>query len=152
MHKTIISDTSCFIILTNINELDILHKVYQKILTTQEIAIEYGEALPEWVEIVTVKDKYRQQLLEMQIDKGESSAIALAIETPDSIVILDDYKARKIAQQLGIIYTGTIGVIIKAKLKEIIPSIKPLLEKIKQTDFRLSSEIELLALKEAKEL
>ena len=79
MHKTIISDTSCFIILTNINELDILHKVYQKILTTQEIAIEYGEALPEWVEIVTVKDKYRQQLLEMQIDKGESSAIALAL-------------------------------------------------------------------------
>lgn len=152
MHKTIISDTSCFIILTNINELDILHKVYQKILTTQEIAIEYGEALPEWVEIVTVKDKYRQQLLEMQIDKGESSAIALALETPNSIVILDDYKARKIAQQLGIIYTGTIGVIIKAKLKEIIPSIKPLLEKIKQTDFRLSSEIELLALKEAKEL
>ena len=152
MHKTIISDTSCFIILTNINELDILHKVYQKILTTQEIAIEYGEALPEWVEIVTVKDKYRQQLLEMQIDKGESSAIALAIETPDSTVILNDYKARKIAQQLGIIYTGTIGVIIKAKLKEIIPSIKPLLEKIKQTDFRLSSEIELLALKEAKEL
>lgn len=152
MHKTIISDTSCFIILTNINELDILHKVYQKILTTQEIAIEYGEALPEWVEIVTVKDKYRQQLLEMQIDKGESSAIALALETPDSTVILDDYKARKIAQQLGIIYTGTIGVIIKAKLKEIIPSIKPLLEKIKQTDFRLSSEIELLALKEAKEL
>ena len=152
MHKTIISDTSCFIILTNINELDILHKVYQKILTTQEIAIEYGEALPEWVEIVTVKDKYRQQLLEMQIDKGESSAIALAIETPDSTVILDDYKARKIAQQLGIIYTGTIGVIIKAKLKEIIPSIKPFLEKIKQTDFRLSSEIEFLALKEAKEL
>lgn len=152
MHKTIISDTSCFIILTNINELDILHKVYQKILTTQEIAIEYGEALPEWVEIVTVKDKYRQQLLEMQIDKGESSAIALALETPDSTVILDDYKARKIAQQLGIIYTGTIGVIIKAKLKEIIPSIKPILEKIKQTDFRLSSEIEFLALKEAKEL
>lgn len=152
MHKTIISDTSCFIILTNINELDILHKVYQKILTTQEIAIEYGEALPEWVEIVSVKDKYRQQLLEMQIDKGESSAIALALETPDSTVILDDYKARKIAKQLGIIYTGTIGVIIKAKLKEIIPSIKPLLEKIKQTDFRLSSEIELLALKEAKEL
>lgn len=152
MHKTIISDTSCFIILTNINELDILHKVYQKILTTQEIAIEYGEALPEWVEIVSVKDKYRQQLLEMQIDKGESSAIALALETPDSTVILDDYKARKIAKQLGIIYTGTIGVIIKAKLKEIIPSIKPLLEKIKQTYFRLSSEIELLALKEAKEL
>lgn len=59
----------------------------------------------------------------MQIDKGESSAIALALETPGSTVILDDYKARKIADQLGINFTGTIGVIIKAKLKGIIPSI-----------------------------
>jgi predicted nucleic acid-binding protein len=87
----------------------------------------------------------------MQIDKGESSAIALALETPDSTIILDDYKARKIAGQLGLIFTGTIGVIIKAKLNGIIPSIKPLLEKIKQTDFRLSAEIELQALKEARE-
>ena len=152
MHRTIISDTSCFIILTNINELDILYKVYGKIVTTIDIAIEYGDALPEWVEIETVSDKYRQQLLELQIDKGESSAIALALEKPGSTVILDDYKARKIAQQLGIIYTGTLGVIIKAKLKGIIPSIKPILEKIKLTDFRLSPEIELMALKEAKEL
>ena len=152
MHKTIISDTSCFIILTNIDELNILQKVYGKIVTTIDIAIEFGDALPEWVEIETVTDKYKQQLLEMQIDKGESSALALALESPNSLVILDDYKARKIAQQLGIIYTGTIGVIIKAKLQGIIPSIKPLIEKIKQTDFRLSSEIELLALKEAEEL
>ena len=151
MHKTIISDTSCFIILTNIGELELLYKVYGQIVTTLDIATEYGEMLPEWVEIVTVKDKYRQQLLEMQIDKGESSAIALALETPDSTMILDDYKARKIAHQLGLIFTGTIGVIIKAKLKGVIPSIKPLLEKIKQTDFRLSAEIELQALKEANE-
>ena len=151
MPKTIISDTSCFIILTNIGELELLHKVYGQVLTTIDIATEYGEPLPDWVEIATVTDKYTQQLLEMQIDKGESSAIALALETPDSTVILDDYKARKIAQQLGLTYTGTMGVIIKAKLKGIISSIKPLLEKIKQTDFRLSPEIELQALKEANE-
>lgn len=151
MPKTIISDTSCFIILTNIGELDLLRKVYGQIITTIEIATEYGETLPEWVEIQTIVDKYRQQLLEMQIDKGESSAIALALETPNCTVILDDYKARKIAERLGINITGTIGVIIKAKLKGIIPSIKPLLEKIKQTDFRLSSDLELLALKEAQE-
>lgn len=75
----------------------------------------------------------------------------MALETPDSTIILDDYKARKIADQLGLIFTGTIGVIIKAKLTGVIPSIKPLIEKIKQTDFRLSAEIELLALKEANE-
>ncbi|MEY4538256.1 MAG: hypothetical protein RLZZ306_13 [Bacteroidota bacterium] len=151
MPKTIISDTSCFIILSNIGELELLHKVYGEIITTIDIAIEYGETLPDWVEIKAVKDNYKQQLLELQIDKGESSAIALALEIPESMVILDDYKARKIASRLGINYTGTIGVIIKAKLKGIIPSIKPILEKIKQTNFRISIEIELQALKEANE-
>ena len=43
-------------------------------------------------------------------------------------------------------------IIIKAKLENIIPSIKPLLEKIKQTNFRISPEIELQAYKEAKEI
>jgi hypothetical protein len=151
MPKAIISDTSCFIILTNIGELELLHKVYGQIITTPEIAEEFGETIPEWVEILSATDKFRQQILEMQIDKGESSAIALALEMSDSTVILDDFKARKIAEQLGLTYTGTIGVIIKAKLTGKIPSIKPLLEKIKQTDFRLSAEIELLALKEANE-
>jgi predicted nucleic acid-binding protein len=151
MPKTIISDTSCFIVLKNIDELELLHKLYGKIITTPEIESEYGEVFPEWVEIKVAKDKYRQQLLEMQIDKGESSAIALALETEDCALISDDYKARKIAAQLGLIYTGKIGVIIKAKLKGVIPSIKPFLKKIKQTDFRLSDELELLALKEANE-
>lgn len=151
MPKAIISDTSCFIILTNIGELELLQKVYGQILTTPEIAAEFGEPLPEWVEIASVKDKYRQTILELQIDKGESSAIALALETPDSVVILDDYKARKIAERLGITLTGTLGVIVRAKLNGTILSVKPLIEKIKQTDFRLSAEIEAQAVKEAGE-
>lgn len=151
MPKTIISDTSCFIILTKIGELELLHKVYGEIITTIEIATEYGEPLPKWIQIKKATDPSKQQLLELQIDQGESSAIALALETPNCTVILDDYKARKIATKLGILYTGTIGVIIKAKLSGKIPSIKPLLKKIKQTNFRLSNEIEIQALKEAKE-
>jgi len=151
MRKTIISDTSCLIVLSNIGQLDLLQNVYGQIQTTIEIAMEFGEPLPIWIEIKEVNDKYRQQLLELQIDKGESSAIALAMETPSSTLILDDSKARKIANQLGLIYTGTIGIIVKAKLLGIIPSIKPVLSKIKETDFRLSSEIELQALKEANE-
>jgi len=137
--------------LTNVGELDLLQKVYGQIVTTPEIAAEFGEPLPEWVEIAEVKDKYRQTILELQIDKGESSAIALALETPASVVILDDYKARKIAERLGVTFTGTIGVIIKTKLNGVVPSVKPIIEKIKQTDFRLSAEIESQALKEADE-
>ncbi len=151
MPKTIISDTSCLIILTNIGELELLHNLYGQITTTLDIATEYGETLPEWVEIVSVADKSKQRLLELQIDKGESSAIALALETPGSTIILDDNKARKIATQLGLTFTGTIGIVVKAKLQGLIPSIKPIIAKIKQTNFRLSAEIELQALKQANE-
>jgi len=97
------------------------------------------------------KEPYRQQLLEMQIDKGEASAIALALETSDNIIILDDWKARKLAERLGLSVTGTLGVIIKAKNNGIIPTIKPYLDKIRETNFRISEELEQIALKEANE-
>ncbi len=151
MRKIIIADTSCFIVLTNIGELDLLQKVYGQIITTPTVAAEYGELLPAWVTLETVQDKYRQQILEMQVDKGEASALALAIETADSILIVDDYRARKAADKLGIKYTGTIGVIIKAKITGLIPSIKPLLGKIKQTNFRITDDVEQQALREASE-
>jgi predicted nucleic acid-binding protein len=151
MHKTIISDTSCLIILTNIGELDLLKRVYGQIITTSDIEKEFGEKLPDWIMIENVKDQSTQRILELQIDKGESSAISLALELSNSTLILDDFKARKIAQQLGLSVTGTIGVIVKAKLNGIIPSIKPYIEKIKETNFRISDEIEIQALKQAEE-
>ena len=146
MPRTVIADTSCLIVLTNIGELELLRKIYGNIVTTRYVAAEYDEPLPEWIEITPVADSRKQQLLEFQLDPGESSAIALALETPDSTIILDDYKARKIAAQLGLSYTGTIGVIIRAKLRGVIPTVRPLLAKIKQTNFHLSVELEQQAL------
>lgn len=75
----------------------------------------------------------------------------MAIELTDSVVILDDYKARKIAESLGIQIIGTIGVIIAAKKQGVIESIKPYLQKIRQTNFRISEEIEKRALEESGE-
>lgn len=151
MHKTIISDTSCFILLSRIGELELLEKIYGVVVTTSEVATEFGQPLPDWVEIKSANDSYRQQILEVQIDKGEASAIALALETRDCTLILDDLKARKLAERLGLHITGTIGVIVKAKLNGIIESVKPCLLKIRETDFRLSDELEEQALKEANE-
>ena len=151
MRRTIISDASCFIILSNIGEMDLLRGVYSEIVTTPEIADEFGKQLPEWVVISEVKDTTCKNVLKLQIDEGESSAIALALETPNSTLILDDHKARKIAHSLGLPYIGTIGVIVNAKLLGIISSIKPILDKIKATNFRLSAEVEQKALLAAKE-
>jgi len=152
MRKVVISDTSCLIILDKIGELDLLYKLYGTVFTTPQIAEEFGDELPFWVEIKEVFDKQKIKLLETNLDKGEASAIALAMEYENSLLILDDHKARKLALQLELIYTGTIGIIIAAKKKQIISSIKPIIEKIKQTNFHITVELELQALKEADEL
>lgn len=151
MPKVIISDTSCLIILSKIGELDLLRQLYQTVIITDKIQLEYGEQLPDWIIVQQAKDHYKQQLLEMQVDIGEASAIALALEISGSIIILDDWKARKLAERLGLSVTGTIGVIVKAKKKGIISTIKPYLNKIKETNFRISEELEQIALKEANE-
>jgi predicted nucleic acid-binding protein len=125
--------------------------LYKKIVTTTEIAQEFGENLPYWVEIIPVSDKAKQELLEMQIDRGEASAIALALECENPFLIIDDFKARKVAHNLKLNHTGTIGVIVAAKQRGIINSIKPILKKIKETNFRISADLELQALLQAKE-
>ena len=51
MHKAIIADTSCLISLDKIGELEILNKLFGTIITTTEVAVEFGQPLPTWVEI-----------------------------------------------------------------------------------------------------
>jgi predicted nucleic acid-binding protein len=151
MPKTIISDTSCLIVLSGIGELGLLYVLYGGILATPEIAEEFGEPLPTWVDVRPVHDRVRQRILETQLDLGESSALALALETPKSLLILDDAKARKLAAQLNLEYTGTLGVIVKAKQKGHLPLVAPLLDKMKRRGFYLSTETEQQALAAAGE-
>ncbi len=142
MQKTIVSDTSCLILLEKIGELELLHNVFGEILITQNIADEYGLTLPKWITIQNPTDQKYQKTLETSVDKGEASAIALAVELTDCLLIIDDLKGRNLAETLGIKITGTFGLILEAKLSGKIDSVKPLLEKIKQTDFHFSKNIE----------
>jgi len=137
-YNVVIADTSCFILLDKINELDLLRKVFRTIVTTENIAKEFNKTLPNWVVVKTVVNKEYLALLQLEVDDGEASAIALAIEESKSLLIIDDNKARKLAAKLNLSFTGTMGVILKAKQEGIIESIKPLIEKIQQTNFRFS--------------
>lgn len=150
-YSIVIADTSCFILLDKINELDLLQKVFKTVTTTKEIANEFNKPLPTWVTIQAATNHRYAELLEIEIDKGEASAIALALETNDSLLILDDQKARKLAERLKLKYTGTLGVLLKAKERDILPAIKPLLQKIQQTNFRFSEKVFSEILREANE-
>ena len=102
MQKVIISDTSCLILLDKIGELKLLNKLFGQIIITQEIAGEFKKELPDWFTIQEPTNKTYQKILEASLDKGEASAIAFAIEQTDCLLIIDDYKGRKYAEQLGI--------------------------------------------------
>lgn len=147
----IISDTSCLIILNKVGELELLKKIGGKVYVTPIIQKEFGHILPEWILISNPSNTHYQQILEMDLDKGEASAIALSLEMVDNILIIDELKGRKIAKLLKLRFSGTFGLILKAKQLGLIESVKPILQKIKSTDFRFSESLFEMVLKEAGE-
>jgi len=58
MRNIIISDTSCFIVLDKIQQLSLLQKVYNTVITTDEVIAEFGNILPSWIVVKKVIDKY----------------------------------------------------------------------------------------------
>jgi predicted nucleic acid-binding protein len=75
------------------------------------------------------------------MDEGEAEAIALAMELGDVLLILDDKKARRVAQQIGLKVIGTVGMLLRAQRDGVIAEIKPLLTALVQADFRISDPI-----------
>lgn len=125
--------------------------VYGQIHTTDVVAKEFGKALPDWIQLKTSEDRLLQNVLEATLDEGEASAIALALEVGHCILILDDLAARKFALQLGIELTGTLGILVKARKTGIIPALRPVLNLLKQHNFRISDKILSEILKQAGE-
>jgi predicted nucleic acid-binding protein len=141
MDKLIISDTSCLIALTKIDKLELLKNLYQEIIITQDVYVEFGGSLPEWILISEVKNKQRQQELENRLDKGEASSIALALEIENSTLIIDEIKGRKIAQSLNIDIIGTIGVILLAEKRGLIKDGLGIILRLVNKGFRLSDKL-----------
>lgn len=150
-NKVVITDSSCFILLDKIDALNILHALFSDVLTTPEVAKEYGLPLPEWVIIKPVNNISLKEEFNNYIDLGEASAIALSYEIKSDYLILDDLDARKFARKLGLNVKGTVGVLLYAKQKGVISLLAPFLKLIQQTDFRMSTSLFEYFLKEAKE-
>lgn len=85
------------------------------------------------------------------LGKGEAAVLALALESPQSTVILDDGLARRAATLLGVSLTGTLGLIVDAKKKGLIPAVRPVLDDLNRFRFRVSTETRRTILKLAGE-
>jgi predicted nucleic acid-binding protein len=140
-YNAVIADTSCFILLDKLGALQLLHDVFGQLTTTSTIAKEYGKPLPVWINIIDSSTEQSKRFLHFDLDAGEATAIALALEDSNTLLVMDDLKGRKVARLLNITLTGSIGVIVKAKQRGIISSIKPLLDELQKTDFRASDKV-----------
>jgi predicted nucleic acid-binding protein len=78
--------------------------------------------------------------LNLLVDAGEASAMALAIEK-GLRVILDDEKGRQTALAMGLQVTGTFGLLLKAKEFGVVASVTPLLEALDRAGFHSSREL-----------
>ena len=142
--KVIISDTACLIGLTNIQQINILREMYGSIIVTPEVAQEYGAPLPEWITVQAVSDCSRITVFHKFIGLGESSSIALAMETENPLLIVDDRRARHFAISLGLEITGTLGLLIRAYENDIIQDIDSIVASLRAVDFRLLANTETL--------
>jgi predicted nucleic acid-binding protein len=127
--------------LDKIGQIGLLKSIFGKVIITKEILQEFQKELPSFFEVIIPKDQNYQRILETSLDPGEASAIALALEYPDSLLIIDELKGRREAKSLGLKVTGTIGVIILAKQLGQVHSIKSLFKEIEKTNFRINKDL-----------
>ena len=63
--------------------------------------------------------------LAILVDRGEAEAIALALDNPDSTVLLDDAQARRVAERVGVARIGTRGILRRSKIAGLAGPIRP---------------------------
>ena len=151
MPEVIISDTSCLLVFTNAGRLTLLRELYQEVFITSVIQAEYRLPLPAWIRVADPLDVERTIRLSSLVDVGEASAMALALERTDAKLILDDLKGRRLALELGIPITGSLGVLKAAKDKALIPAMAPALDDLRKAGLWLSDELVRAVLAEAGE-
>ena len=123
----VVADTTPIISLLKLNRLDLLKELFKTVFIPQfvlqelTVNINYqseAEAVlkAEFIKAQNVNDRSAVHVLMKvnMLDRGESEAIILADELGAEVLLIDERKGRKIAKQLGINLSGTLGILMKA--------------------------------------
>ena len=134
--KIVIADTGALLSLGHVGCIDLIEKVFGDFYIAWAVWQELNDydhpefdknALKE-LETRVVKIKSKNYLL-MVMDYGESESVILYEEMGADFLLVDDNKARTLAESLNINCIGSIGLLLKAKQKELITELKPIFEK-----------------------
>src|SRR3989304_2180518 len=142
-----------------INQLKIIEQLYGKVIIPEEVSNELFAAgiypLIEknpWIEKYQVKNKGLSDSLKIELDDGEAEAIALAIELKADLVLMDERLGRNIASRSGQKCIVIMGILMEAKNKGIIASVKPVVDDlITKAGFWIRNDLYLKVLREAGE-
>jgi predicted nucleic acid-binding protein len=104
----------------------------------------------EWVVVRRPASSLALPLI-TDLGPGEREVLALALESPESVCVIDDALARRVAGALGLRFTGTLGVLLETKRAGITTNVRPLLDQLQSLGFRLAEQTRIAVLKLAGE-
>lgn len=152
MKTVIVSDTTSLIVLEKLQAMDLLCKLFDRVLIPAVVVAEIQVGSPHikqtlqtlpCLETVEVLPSKRLASLLLLLDAGEANAIELAAcrQLP---LIIDERKGRQVAQQLGLRVTGFAGLLIQATRSQIMTASAALelLEWAIANGLRLSSALQ----------
>ena len=123
----VVSDTTPLISLLKINRIDLLEKLFGKVLIPDavfsELTVDERFQLEadqirqkEFIVVKSVTNSEAASLLRRAtgLDKGESEAIVLTDEWKAELLLMDEAKGRNVSAQMGLRIMGTIGILMAA--------------------------------------
>lgn len=133
-----------------LGQLSLLKELFENIIIPGKVFDELAkipgqiEVINEtaWIEVRQISDEAHFKKLISTLDPGEAEAIVLAIELEADALLIDEKKGRRIAQKYGLTITGLLGVLIEAKVENLINEVKPILDRlIFDMGFRISPKL-----------
>lgn len=136
----VISNASPLIALEQIGQLGLLEQLFSSVVVPPTVVREVSATvtLPAWITEQALSQPVGPRILNASLGVGESEAISLALEIHTRLLILDDRPARRLAQALGLSIIGTLGVLLAAKQRNLLPAVQPSLAALLQFDFRIA--------------
>lgn len=151
-----VADASVLIALARIGRLSLLRDLTGEVVVPPSVALEVQGTLPQLPDWIRVQSPLRgvesHAPWPRALAVGEIEAIALAIDLDAELVILDDLPARRLAIDRGLPVVGTAGLVVAAKRRGLIPSVRPDLDALRESGFRLRQDVYLEILRAAGEL
>lgn len=141
MPEIVIVDTSSLIALDKIDLLPLLCKIYSEVLIPETVIKEFGDVSLPCASIKKLESNLIKLLItDLNLGRGEAEVIALASQTGTRMMV-DDLRARKIAANMGLTITGTIGFLIKAAKLGLIKSAYEKVQELRNKGFYVSDKL-----------